>query len=113
MSAGIYLKVIRDRRHLSRADLARSLGVSTQTIANIENGDKEPGSALLFAYIARVHASLHDVSVLMLGRDDENEAYRRADEYLREGDQLERVHRLFTDPDLRDAWIRVADSLRE
>lgn len=65
MSAGVYLRVIRERRDLSRADIAKRIKASVQTVANIENGDKEPRGSLLFAFVDAIGASLDDVARLM------------------------------------------------
>lgn len=79
MSAGIYLRVIRERRDMSRAEIAKKIKTSVQTVANIENGDKEPRGSLLFAFIDAIGADVGDVKRLVLERDDEAEAYRLAD----------------------------------
>ena len=79
MSAGIYLKTLRDRQHLTRAEIAKRTGVSVQTISNIENGDKETRGSVLFAFADAVNASLEHLRRLMLGVEDESEAYRLAE----------------------------------
>lgn len=123
MSAGVYLQAIRERRGISRADVAKRLRVSTQTVANIENGDKEPAASKMIAFVDLLGASLDDVRRLMLSRDDEVEAYRLADmrlaEYAEQQAGVFRSHvgstqadaiarRLLDDPDFLRAIRRAA-----
>lgn len=126
MSAGTYLRVIRERRDISRGDVAKKLGVSVQTVANIENGDKEPAASKLLAFVDLLGASLEDVRTLMLTRDDEVEAYRLADMRLAQYAEQQRqvltqrlgqddadalIRRLVDDPDFVRAIRLVAGRL--
>jgi transcriptional regulator with XRE-family HTH domain len=128
MSAGTYLRVIRERRDLSRSDIAKRLRTSVQTVANIENGDKEPGVSKLLAFVDMIGANLDDVRRLMLASEDETEAYRLADLRLAEyanqqaGDFTRRVgqdradaiaRRLAADPDFVNAIRRIAEQMDE
>src|SRR5690349_2012489 len=79
MSAGTYLRVMRERRDISRAEIAKVIKASVQTVANIETGGKEPAASKLLAFVQAVGASLEDVQRLMLASDNEVEAYRLAD----------------------------------
>ena len=94
MSVGAYLEIIRKRRSLSRADMALKMKVSTQTIANIENGDKEAGSSLLFQYIDIVNANLWDVSRLMLAPENEQVARVRAEQAILAEAEMSEAERL-------------------
>lgn len=126
MSAGTYLRVIRERRDISRSDIAKKIRTSVQTVANIENGDKEPGASKLLAFVDMIGASLEDVRRLMLASEDETEAYRLADLRLAQyaeqqaDDFTRRVGRdradviarqLVADPDFVKAIRRIAERL--
>lgn len=126
MSAGTYLRVIRERREFSRADVAKKLRTSVQTVANIENGDKEPGASKLLAFVDLIGASAEDVQRLMLSSEDESEAYRLADlrlvEYAEQQtgsfrrrigkDRADEIARqLVADPDFVKAIRRIAEQL--
>lgn len=109
MSAGTYLRVIRERRDISRSDVAKKIHASVQTVANIENGEKEPRGSLLFAFVDAVGASVEDVKRLMLARENENEAYRAADRWLANYADQE-VGKAVNGMDISDAR-RLADRL--
>src|SRR5215217_4898373 len=70
-SAGLYLSIVRDRRGLSRKQLAERLGVSVQTIANLENGKKETAWTSVAAFVRIVGANIDHV--LMLTNDRNND----------------------------------------
>lgn len=55
------VKEARERQGLSQEALARKLGVSRQTIVNIERGSSEPKVLLAIAIAAVLGASIQDL----------------------------------------------------
>ncbi|WP_232841811.1 helix-turn-helix domain-containing protein [Caldicellulosiruptor acetigenus] len=77
------LKELREEKNISRSDLAEILGVSTQTIANYENGHREPN----FDTLLKI-AEYFDVTVdYLVGRSD----YRTVEEQISKRSKFEKT----------------------
>lgn len=74
MSAGMYLRVLRERQKLTRDQLVErvktnsneSVKLSDVSLWSIEDGRQEPKGRLLFALIEALSASYEDISRLIL-----------------------------------------------
>jgi transcriptional regulator with XRE-family HTH domain len=76
------LKELREENNISRSDLAEILGVSTQTIANYENGHREPNFDILLKI-----ADYFNVTVdYLIGRSN----YRTVEEQITKRNKFER-----------------------
>jgi len=77
------LKELREEKNISRSDLAEILGVSTQTIANYENGHREPN----FDTLLKI-ADYFNVTVdYLIGRSE----YRTVEEQISKRSKFERT----------------------
>lgn len=113
-----YVRQLRDAQDISRSRLAELVGTSDNNIWRIEEQGQEPRGGLLLLIIQALHGSIDDAASLLRADADESEGRQRAMTRLsnRHAIDSERgtalAERILTDPDLRDALIRVADSLR-
>ncbi len=60
------IKYMRQRRELTQAELAKSAGVSQSTVAQIENGDKDPS----FSSLLKISEALDCHLAVLFSSDD-------------------------------------------
>lgn len=68
-AVGAYLQRLRQKKELSRAQLATLVDVTETSLWRIESGKQEPRGTLLFALIKAVDGSSDDVQTLLFGAD--------------------------------------------
>lgn len=89
MSAGMYLRVLRERQKLTREQLVErikqdsneSITLSDVSLWSIEDGRQEPKGRLLFALIDALKANFEDISRLILDDSSTVDDARRLAEH--------------------------------
>lgn len=61
---GNKIKTLRERRGLSRAELAHQLGVTTPAVHHLENGSRKPSLAMTVKLAAIFGASIEELALL-------------------------------------------------
>lgn len=113
-----YVRQLRDAQDISRSRLAEIVGTTDNNIWRIEEQGQEPRGGLLLLIVRALNGSLDDAAELLRDDATENEGRRRAMTRLSSKSEIETerslalAQRVLSDPDLRDALIRVADGLR-
>lgn len=77
-AAGTYLRVLRENRDLSRAKVAREVGVDQKTIENWEFGRVDPPSSKLARFLAAVRGNAADLYALLSDQTATEESGRQA-----------------------------------
>jgi transcriptional regulator with XRE-family HTH domain len=62
--AGLYLRIVREARKLSRDEVAKAAGTSTSQIERLENGKQDTRSTVMLALIDTIQANWKDVTFL-------------------------------------------------
>lgn len=68
-AAGMYLRTLREARHLSRATVAAQIGTHESQLVRIEAGDQDTRGSLLLAFVNAVQGRADDVQRLMLDKN--------------------------------------------
>lgn len=66
IAAGIYIRTLREARHLSRAKLAAIAGTHESQIERIEKGEQDTRGSLLVALVQAVRGNLDQIGQLLL-----------------------------------------------
>lgn len=106
-SAMLYLRILREARGLSQADIARVAGVESKQVYRWERGDSEPSASGIAAYRKAVEANSYDLDILLnealndpapLGPlEDDKIAKRMAESWLKKHPSTQRAINRFTD----------------
>jgi transcriptional regulator with XRE-family HTH domain len=67
-AAGMYLRTLREARHMSRAAVAAQIGTHESQLVRIEAGDQDTRGSLLLAFVNAVQGRADDIQRLMLDK---------------------------------------------
>ena len=66
IAAGLYLRVLRERKGMTLADVASATRTSESQISRIEKGEQEPRSSLMLRIVRAVGGSMAHLETLLL-----------------------------------------------
>lgn len=110
-AAGAYLRVMREAKGYSRAEMAERLGSTETNLWRIEEDGQEPKAGLLLGFINEVRGSAADFYRLLLDTVASEDTGRKAAQLrLSKGemDQIEQLRATFGDDALADAVAILA-----
>lgn len=105
IAVGAYIRVLREGRGLSRAELASAIGTHESQLYRIEKGDQDSRGSLLFTIIKELRGDIQDVYRLMTAAnasaDEGRQLADRVQDQLRqaesEGERHQVLQRLIAD----------------
>jgi transcriptional regulator with XRE-family HTH domain len=123
-AAMTYLRVLREARKLSQADIARAAQVESKQVYRWERGESEPSASSLAAFVQAVRGNIEEVMRLILSTDATEDMGRQlARAILEQGPPDEREQRrqeaialidsLLADPEKIDRLLGYGERLRE
>ena len=123
-AAMMYLRVLREARKLSQADIARAAGVESKQVYRWEKGESEPSASGLAAFVYAVRGNIQEVMRLILNDDSTEDMGRQlARAILEQGPPAAREQRrlqaialidsLLADPQKIDRLLGYGERLRE
>lgn len=111
MAAGAYLRVLREAKGLSRAEMADRLGATETNLWRIEEDGQEPKAGLLLGFIREVRGSAADFYRLLIDSQADDDVGREVAQMRlsrSEADQIEQLRATFGDDALAEAVAILA-----